>query len=98
MGLPKKKKNTIGKWYLIWLESFEGRVYNDFGMVNLEDMKNLLWTRVKPEDYEEPRKAACLKTLNIGLSGKGPLLCLNLKHMKMICLKEEKQCHIESKT
>ena len=23
-------------------------------MVNLDDMKNLLWTRVKPEDYEEP--------------------------------------------
>ena len=36
--------------------SFEGRVYNDFGMVNLDDMKDLLWTRVKPEDYEEPRK------------------------------------------
>src|SRR5210317_1706614 len=37
-------------------EKFEGRVYNDFGMVNIEEMKNLLWTRVKPEDYEEPKK------------------------------------------
>ena len=37
-------------------DTFEGRVYNDFGMVNLEDMKDLLWTRVRPEDYEEPRK------------------------------------------
>jgi len=36
--------------------NFEGRVYNDFGMVNIDDMKNLLWTRVRPEDYEEPRK------------------------------------------
>ena len=35
---------------------FEGRVYNDFGMVSLDQMKELLWTRVKPEDYEEPRK------------------------------------------
>ena len=52
----QRKKNTIKKWYLIWLNNFEGRVYNDFGMVNLEDMKNLLWHRVKPEDYEEPRK------------------------------------------
>ena len=37
-------------------DSFDGRVYNDFGMVSLDDMKELLWTRVKPEDYEEPRK------------------------------------------
>lgn len=37
-------------------DQFEGRVYNDFGAVNLNDMKELLWTRVKPEDYENPRK------------------------------------------
>src|SRR5210317_900339 len=37
-------------------DKFEGRVYNDFGMVNLDEMKDLLWTRVKAEDYEEPRK------------------------------------------
>ena len=37
-------------------DKFEGRVYNDFGMVNIKDMKELLWTRGKPEDYEEPRK------------------------------------------
>ena len=37
-------------------DTFEGRVYNDFGAVNLNDMKELLWLRVKPEDYENPRK------------------------------------------
>ena len=37
-------------------DQFEGRVYNDFGAVNLNDMKDLLWTRVKAEDYENPRK------------------------------------------
>ena len=37
-------------------DNFEGRVYNDFGMVGIDEMKELLWTRVKPEDYEEPRK------------------------------------------
>ena len=37
-------------------DNFEGRVYNDFGMVGLDQMKDLLWQRVKPEDYEEPRK------------------------------------------
>ncbi len=24
-------------------EQFEGRVYNDFGMVSIDEMKNLLW-------------------------------------------------------
>jgi len=37
-------------------DHFENRVYNDFGPMNLDDMKDLLWTRVKSEDYEEPRK------------------------------------------
>ena len=37
-------------------EKFEGRVYNDFGMVHIDQMKDLLWTRVKPEDYDEPAK------------------------------------------
>lgn len=37
-------------------DQFEGRVYNDFGMVDLTQLKELLWSRVKTEDYEEPRK------------------------------------------
>ena len=37
-------------------DNFEGRVYNDFGMVSIDEMKDLLWTRVKPEDYEERKK------------------------------------------
>jgi len=37
-------------------EEFDGRVYNEYGMVDLKEMKDLLWTRVKPEDYEEPRQ------------------------------------------
>jgi len=37
-------------------DHFENRVYNDFGPMNLDEMKDLLWTRVKSEDYEEPRK------------------------------------------
>jgi len=37
-------------------DQFENRVYNDFGPVSLDEMKDLLWTRVKSEDYEEPRK------------------------------------------
>ena len=27
-------------------EKFKGRVYNDFGMVHIDEMKDLLWTRI----------------------------------------------------
>tara|TARA_Y100000004_G_scaffold181962_1_gene228198 strand:+ start:967 stop:1278 length:312 start_codon:yes stop_codon:yes gene_type:complete len=37
-------------------DRFEGRVYNDFGMVHIDEMKKILWTKVNPKDYEEPRK------------------------------------------
>ena len=36
-------------------EKFKGRVYNDFGMVHIDEMKNLLWLRVDPKDYEDPK-------------------------------------------
>ena len=37
-------------------DKFEGRVYNEFGMVNIKEMKDLLWARVRVEDYEKPKK------------------------------------------
>jgi len=37
-------------------DQFEGRIFNDFGRVDINEMKDLLWTKVKTEDYEEPRK------------------------------------------
>ena len=52
--------------------SFEGRVYNDFGMVNLDDMKDLLWTRVRPEDYEEPRKGWVPEDPKLRFEWEGP--------------------------
>ena len=52
--------------------SFEGRVYNDFGMVNLDDMKDILWTRVKPEDYEEPRKGWVPEDPKLRFEWEGP--------------------------
>ena len=53
-------------------DSFEGRVYNDFGMVNLDDMKDLLWTRVRPEDYEEPRKGWVPEDPKLRFEWEGP--------------------------
>ena len=53
-------------------DNFEGRVYNDFGMVGLDEMKNLLWTRVKPEDYEEPRKGWVPEDPKLRFEWEGP--------------------------
>ena len=53
-------------------DSFDGRVYNDFGMVSLDDMKELLWTRVKPEDYEEPRKGWVPEDPKLRFEWEGP--------------------------
>ena len=36
-------------------EKFKGRVYNDFGMVHIDEMKDLLWTRIDPSQYDEPK-------------------------------------------
>ena len=36
-------------------EKFKGRVYNDMGMVHIDEMKNLLWLRVDPKDNENPK-------------------------------------------
>jgi len=52
-------------------EKFEGRVYNDFGMVNMKDMKELLWVRVKPEDYEEPRAGWVPQDESLRFEGEG---------------------------
>ena len=53
-------------------DNFEGRVYNDFGMVGIDEMKDLLWTRVKPEDYEEPRKGWVPEDPKLRFEWEGP--------------------------
>tara|TARA_B100000035_G_C20585262_1_gene372886 strand:+ start:107 stop:472 length:366 start_codon:yes stop_codon:yes gene_type:complete len=35
-------------------ERFEGRTYNDFGPVHIDEVKKMLWDKIKPEEYEEP--------------------------------------------
>ena len=53
-------------------DKFEGRVYNDFGMVSLDEMKNLLWTRVKSEHYEEPKKGWVPEDPKLRFEDEGP--------------------------
>ena len=52
-------------------DTFEGRIYNDFDPVNLSDAKDLLWSRVKPEDYEEPRKGWIPEDPNLRFEDEG---------------------------
>jgi hypothetical protein len=64
-------------------EKFEGRVYNEYGMVDINEMKNLLWTRVKSEDYEEPKKGWVPEDPKLRFEDEGPA------HMpKIIGMKE----------
>jgi len=37
-------------------EKFEGRIYNETGMIHLNEIKDTLWTKVKSSEYEEPKK------------------------------------------
>ena len=37
-------------------DNFEGRVYNDFGMLHIDDVKTKLWDKIPPSEYEEPPK------------------------------------------
>ena len=37
-------------------DNFEGRVYNDFGMLHIDDVKTKLWDKIPPSEYEDPPK------------------------------------------
>ena len=37
-------------------ERFEGRVYNDFGMIHIDNVKTILWDKIPPSEYEDPPK------------------------------------------
>ena len=52
-------------------DRFQNRVYNDFGAVSIEKLKEILWTRVQPEDYEEPRKGYVPEDPKLRIEGEG---------------------------
>ena len=37
-------------------DNFSGRAFTEFGPVNIDDLKQMLWTKVPMEEYEEPPK------------------------------------------
>jgi len=36
-------------------DRFEGRVHGDFGMIHIDEVKSVLWTKVNSNDYENPK-------------------------------------------
>ena len=62
-------------------EGFEGRIYNDFGMVSLSEMKELLWTRVKSSDYEEPKEGWVPEDQKLRFDWEGPAYMPNIPGM-----------------
>ena len=84
MAIPKTKYEDLKEYYdyqrkiaynkeLIFhmADRFQNRVYNDFGMVSLDKLKEVLWTRVQPEDYEEPRKGYVPEDESLRIEGEG---------------------------
>ena len=52
-------------------DKFQNRVYNDMGNVSIDELKKLLWTRVNPSDYEEPRKGYVPADEKLRIEGEG---------------------------
>ena len=53
-------------------DQFENRVYNDSGLMNVDEMKQVLWTKVKSEDYEEPKKGWVPEDPKLRFEHEGP--------------------------
>jgi len=84
MAIPKAKYEELKEYYdyqrkiaynkeVIYhmADRFQNRVYNDFGAVSIEKLKEILWTRVQPEDYEEPRKGYVPEDPKLRIEGEG---------------------------
>ena len=64
--LRLSKKNRIQQRTNLYDgKRFEGRTYNDFGPVHIDEVKSLLWNKIKPEEYEEPPEDWIHRTRNI---------------------------------
>jgi hypothetical protein len=84
MAIPKAKYEELKEYYdyqrkiaynkeVIYhmADRFQNRVYNDFGAVSIEKLKEILWTRVQPEDYEEPKKGYVPEDPKLRIEGEG---------------------------
>ena len=63
---PKEYKDLKEYWDYQWkiqynkeqvyamATKFEGRTFNDLGPVAIDEVKTMLWDRIRPDEYEEP--------------------------------------------
>ena len=97
MAIPKTKYEELKEYWdyqrkiaynkeviFYMADRFQNRVYNDFGMVSLDKLKEILWTRVQPEDYEEPRKGYVPEDPKLRVEGEGNAYLPALYYDKMM--------------
>ena len=52
----QRKKEYNKEKVIKMCESFGGRLYDQFGQVPLQEIKDTIWTRIPQSEYEEPPK------------------------------------------
>jgi len=48
----KKEYNKEKVFYMA--EKFDGKMVTDFGVVPFEELKQMMWSKINPKDYDEP--------------------------------------------
>ena len=72
----QRKKEYNKERIFAMADKFEGRAFTEFGPVNIEEMKQMLWTKIPQSEYEDP-KWWVQKTKNIDYGMKNGHLNLN---------------------
>ena len=52
----QRKKEYNKERIFAMADKFEGRAFTEFGTVNIEEMKQMLWTKIPQSEYEDPPK------------------------------------------
>ena len=52
----QRKKEYNKERIFAMADKFEGRAFTEFGPVNIEEMKQMLWTKIPQSEYEDPPK------------------------------------------
>ena len=97
MAIPKTKYEELKEYWdyqrkieynreviYFMADKFQNRVYNDMGNVSIENLKKILWERVQPEDYEEPRKGYVPEDPKLRVEGEGKAHLPALYYDKMM--------------
>ena len=50
----QRKKEYNKERVFAMADKFEGRAFTEFGPVNIEEMKQMLWTKIPQSEYEDP--------------------------------------------